>query len=105
MKRVAFEAHARSLDGKLPVGMLVQYLKLLSSYHGQFLDRLQRKAVGDKLKKEGGAQHNPFGRGGRHRPRDTQVPATEGRVESRVVSGRTPQHRHTRHTTTLAVYA
>lgn len=31
---------ARASDGKLPNGMLVQYLHLLSHYHGAFLDRL-----------------------------------------------------------------
>lgn len=31
---------ARGSDGKLPPGMLVQYLHLLSRYHGMFLDRV-----------------------------------------------------------------
>jgi hypothetical protein len=31
---------ARASDGKLPPGMLVQYLRLLAHYHGAFLDRL-----------------------------------------------------------------
>ena len=44
---------ARSLDGRLPVGMLVQYIHLVTKYHLQFLDRLMRKAVSDKELLEG----------------------------------------------------
>jgi len=57
---------ARSLDGKLPMGMLTQYLHMLAKYHGRFLDRLAVMEQKAALKRGDRASFSPFHDGEGH---------------------------------------
>jgi len=74
---------ARSLDGKLPIGMLVQYLHLLARYHSIFLDRVKTAQIKEQIKRgilsEDSSSSHPFHDDRKINTKQQQQHSKEGR--------------------------